>query len=178
MALPLNWKVIFNIKLQNQLLSLTHIPRKSTRTLPNYAKDASVQLIPFLDCPAHVSFILKHPEFASLRAFPNNNYQFSVVNPKADDLILGMFNELFDANKGSKYVFLSTDEAYYVGKTENEKEAAKAAGGNGALLAKYITKISTELHKRGRTPIIWGEYPLTKKDVAHIAVAPRERSLR
>jgi hypothetical protein len=133
--------------------------------LTTYAKKYHVQLIPFLDCPAHVSFILKHPEFASLRAYPNNNYEFSVVNPKADELILGMFNELFDANKGSKYVFLSTDEAYYVGKPDNEKEAAKAAGGNGALLAKYITRIANELHKRGRTSIIWGEYPLKGKDI-------------
>lgn len=136
--------------------------------LTNYARKLHVQLMPFLDCPAHVSFILKHPEFASLRAYPNNNYQFSVVNSKADELIVGMFNELFDANKGSKYVFLSTDEAYYVGKPENEKEAAKAAGGNGALLAKYISKIANELHKRGRSSIIWGEYPLTAKDIASL----------
>lgn len=136
--------------------------------LTNYAKKFHVQLIPFLDCPAHVSFILKHPAFASLRAFPNNNYEFSVVNPQADSLILGMFNELFDANKGSKYVFLSTDEAYYVGKADNEKVAAKAAGGNGALLANYISKIANELHKRGRTSIIWGEYPLTINDISKL----------
>ncbi len=156
----------FQYKIAKPIIEPYAYTPEEYQDLTNYAKEHHVQLIPFLDCPAHVSFILKHPEFASLRAFPNNNYQFSVVNPKADDLIIAMFNELFDANKGSKFVFLSTDEAYYVGKTENEKEAAKAAGGNGALLAKYITKISTELHKRGRTPIIWGEYPLTKKDVA------------
>ncbi|MBL7698554.1 MAG: family 20 glycosylhydrolase [Chitinophagaceae bacterium] len=133
--------------------------------LTNYALKHHVQLIPFLDYPAHVSFILKHPEFASLRAYPNNNYEFSVVNPKAEELIIGMFNELFEANKGVKYVFLSTDEAYYVGKADNEKEAAKSAGGNGALLAKIIAKVANELHKKGRSSIIWGEYPLTEKDV-------------
>lgn len=136
--------------------------------LTNYAKKLHVQLIPFLDYPAHVSFILKHPEFESLRAYPNNNYQFSVVNPKSDELIRGMFDELFEANKGVKYVFLSTDEAYYVGKPDNEKEAAKAAGGNGALLAKYITKVADHLHSKGRSSIIWGEYPLTKNDVAKL----------
>lgn len=156
----------FQYKIAKPIIEPYAYTPEEYQDLTNYARYHHVELIPFLDCPAHVSFILKHPEFASLRAFPNNNYQFSVVNPKADELILGMFNELFDANRGSRFVFLSTDEAYYVGKTENEKEAAKAAGGNGALLAKYITKISTELHKRGRTPIIWGEYPLTKKDVS------------
>ena len=133
--------------------------------LTDYAKKYHVQLIPFLDCPAHVSFILKHPQFASLRAYSNNNYEFSLVNPKVDELVVGMFNELFDANKGVNYVFLSTDEAYYAGKPDNEKDAAKAAGGNGALLAKFITRIANEIHKRGRTPIIWGEYPITKKDI-------------
>src|SRR5450759_4326547 len=136
--------------------------------LTDYAKAHYVQLIPFLDAPAHISFILKHPEYASLRAFPNSNYEFSVTNPKADELLLGMFDNLMEANKGGKYLFLSTDEAYYVGKAESEKKRAEALGSNGRLLAEYITRISNKLHEKGRTVMIWGEYPLTPADVTSI----------
>lgn len=136
--------------------------------LTDYAKAHYVELVPFLDAPAHISFILKHPEYASLRAFPNCNYELSVTNPKADELILGMFDDLMDANKGGKYIFLSTDEAYYTGKSESEKKRAAELGGNGALLAEYITRISNKLHDKGRTVMIWGEFPLKASDVTSL----------
>ncbi|HTE24776.1 family 20 glycosylhydrolase, partial [Flavitalea sp.] len=133
--------------------------------LTDYAKAHYVELVPYIDAPAHISFILKHPEYKSLRAFPNSNYEFSVIDPKADELLLGMFDDLMRANKGGKYILLSTDEAYYVGKSESEKKRADALGGNGKLLAEYITRIANKLHEKGRTIIIWAEYPLKKTDI-------------
>ena len=136
--------------------------------LTDYARSYYVELIPYLDAPAHVSFILKHPEFAHLRAFANSNYEISVVDPKADALLLGMFNELIEANKGGKYILMSTDEAYYTGKPENEKRAAEKAGGEGRLLAHYISRIANKLHEKGRKVIIWAEFPLKEEDINYL----------
>lgn len=133
--------------------------------LTDYALRYYVQLIPYLDAPAHVSFILKHPEYAHLRAYPESNYEFSVVNPGTEKLLTAMFDDLIKANKGVKYFLLSTDEAYYVGKPENEKDTAAALGGNGRLLAAFVTALSNKLHDRGRDVIIWGEYPLKVTDI-------------
>ena len=141
---------------------------KEFQELTEYAKAHYVELVPYLDAPAHLSFILKHPEYASLRSFPNSNYELSVTNPKADALIMGMANNLIDANKGGKYFLLSTDEAYYVGKAASEKKRAEELGSNGKLFAEYITKISNQLHKNGRKVIIWAEYPLTALDINSI----------
>jgi hexosaminidase len=140
--------------------------------LTDYAKAHYVELVPWLDAPAHISFILKHPEYKNLRAFENCNYQLGVSNPAADELILGMFDDLFKANKGGRYVLLSTDEAYYTGMSDKEEKEAAAAGGRGKLLAQYISGIADKLHSKGRTVIIWVEYPLEKKNItvlpAHI----------
>ncbi|MBX3257104.1 MAG: family 20 glycosylhydrolase [Chitinophagaceae bacterium] len=141
---------------------------KEYQELTDYAGAHYVELIPYLDAPAHIAFILKHPEYKDLRAFPNSNYDLSVVNPKADSLILNMMDDLFAANKGGKYVLFSTDEAYYAGKTPNDKMRAEALGGNGRLLAEYITRIGNQLHRKGRKAIIWAEYPLRKEDINHI----------
>ena len=92
--------------------------------LTDYAAAHFVQLIPYLDAPAHISFILKHPEYYHLRSFPHSNYELSVTNPEADKLITGMFDDLINANPGGKYVLFSTDEAYYVGKSPSEKDKA------------------------------------------------------
>lgn len=136
------------------------------RALTEYARSYFVELVPYLDAPAHVAFILKHPEYAHLRAFPHSNYELSVVNPQTDTLLLRMFTELIKANEGGKYILLSTDEPYYVGKSAEEQKAAKASGGNGKLLAQFISRIANELHKQGRKVIFWGEYPLTPSDIS------------
>ncbi len=133
--------------------------------LSEYASAHYMELVPWIDGPAHISFILKHPEYKHLRAFPNSNYELDVTNPKADELLLGMFEELFKANKGGKYVLFSTDEAYYVGKSPAEKRRADELGGNGKLLAEYITRIANQLHAKGRKVIIWAELPLTVEDI-------------
>ena len=133
--------------------------------LTDYAKAHYIELIPYLDGPAHVSFILKHPAYKHLRALSNSNYELCVTDPDADELMLGMFDNLMEANKGGKYLLFSTDEAYYVGKNESEKNCAEALGGNGKLLAEYITRIGNKLQEKGRTSIIWAEYPLTPQDI-------------
>ncbi|MEJ5961071.1 beta-N-acetylhexosaminidase [Pedobacter immunditicola] len=133
--------------------------------LTDYAKSHYVELVPYIDAPAHVAFILKHPEYAGLRAFSNSNYQFSVVNPKTDELLLNMFNDLFDANKGGNYVMLSTDEAYYLGKAADDKKLAKKLGGNGKLFADFVTRIGNKLHEKDRKVMVWAEYPLRPQDI-------------
>jgi hexosaminidase len=137
--------------------------------LTDYGLRHHVQVIPYLDGPAHVAFILKHPEYAHLRAFPDSNYEFCVTNPDTYKLYFGMYDELLAANKGVKYFHLSTDEAYYVGLADNdqcrEKPRAQELGSVGKLLAEFVTKTGDYLHARGRTAIIWGEYPLVPGDI-------------
>jgi len=140
--------------------------------LTDYALRYHVQLIPYLDTPAHIAFILKHPEYASFRAFPDSNYELSTVNPDAVKVIEGMCQDLIDANKGVDYFYLSTDEPYYLGKSDGspfgEAGRMKELGSPGKLLAEFLDKTAGYLHDRGRTVVFWGEYPLKPADVASL----------
>ncbi|GGB77247.1 hypothetical protein GCM10011325_00940 [Dyadobacter sediminis] len=133
--------------------------------LADFAQAHFVDLVPFLDAPAHVSFILKHPEYRKLRLIDDINYQFSVTNPATFKLLDAMFSELIQASKGSKFIILSNDEAYYTGKAPSEKAMADSLGGNGKLLAWFIKKMADRLHEQGRTVLFWGEFPLRKEDI-------------
>jgi hypothetical protein len=137
--------------------------------LTDYALRYHIQLIPYLDAPAHDAFILKHPAYASLRAFPNCNYEFCVLNSQTYDLLFGLFQDLLDATRGGKYFVLSTDEPYYVGMAEgtgcDEAARARELGGRSKLLAEFISRAATYLHERGRTVLFWGEYPLKPEDI-------------
>ena len=138
--------------------------------LTDYGLRYHVQVIPYLDAPAHIAFILKHPEYAKLRAFPESNYELCATNPDALRLMYGMYDDLLAANKGSRYFYLSTDEAYYIGWADNaqchEAARAKALGSRGKLLAEFVTSMANYLHDRGRTVVFWGEYPLKPEDIA------------
>ncbi|TLV03499.1 glycoside hydrolase [Dyadobacter luticola] len=133
--------------------------------LGSFANAHYVDLVPFLDAPAHVSFILKHPEYRKLRLIDDINYQFSVTNPETFKLLDAMFSELINASKGSKFIIMSNDEAYYTGKAPSEKAIADSLGGNGRLLAWFIKKMADRLHEQGRTVLFWGEFPLRKEDI-------------
>lgn len=138
--------------------------------LTEYGLKHHVQVIPYLDAPSHITFILKHPEYAGLREFPDSNYEACITNPKTYDLYTGMFDDLLAANKGGKYFVLSTDEPYYVGLAKNDQcnevDAAKEKGSVGKLFADFVTKTGTYLHDRGRTLFFWGEYPLKPDDIS------------
>jgi hypothetical protein len=138
--------------------------------LTDYGLRYHVQLIPYLDGPAHVAFILKHPEYAQLRQFPDSNYEFCVTNPDTYKLFFSMYQDLLDANRGGKYFVLSTDEPYFVGIAKNgqcdDVARAKELGSNGKLLAEFVTKAAGYLHDRGREVLFWGEYPTEPNDIS------------
>jgi hexosaminidase len=137
--------------------------------LTDYGLKYHVQLIPYLDGPAHIAFILKHPEYAGLREFPDSNYELCATNPDSYKLLEGMYQDLLDATKGVKYFYLSTDEPYFVGMADNDqcqsKMRADELGGPGKLLAEFVTKTAGYLHDRGRNVVFWGERPLKIADI-------------
>lgn len=140
--------------------------------LTNYGLRYFVQVIPYLDSPGHIAFILKHPEYAPLREYPDSNYEACATNPEFYKLLYGMFDDLLAANQGVKYFVLSTDEPYYIGMAENaqcqEGKRARELGGVGKVFAEFVTKAGGYLNKQGRTVVFWGEYPLKPGDIASL----------
>jgi hexosaminidase len=142
------------------------------QALTDYALRYHVQLIPYLDAPSHIAFILKHPEYSALREFPDSNYEACAVDPAVYRLYEGLFTDLLAANRGGKYFYLSTDEAYYIGLGHDPQcdEAARAGelGSVGKLLAEFVTRTAGWLHEHGREVMFWGEFPLKPADIASL----------
>ena len=137
--------------------------------LTDYGLRHHVQVIPYLDGPAHVNFILEHDEYAHLREFPETAFQMCSTNPETYKLLEDMSQDLINATKGVEYFHLSTDEAWFVGKAENaqcnEVKRAKELGSPSKLLAEFIQKTAGYLQAHGRKVIFWGEHPLQAEDI-------------
>lgn len=136
----------------------------------DYGLQYHVQLIPYLDAPAHLAFVLKHPEYAKLREFPDSNYEICATNPDSHKLLEAMFKDLLDANKGVDTFYLSTDEPYYLGLAKNaqcnEKDEASKLGSAGKVFAEFVKETGGYLHDHGRKVVFWGEYPMKPADIS------------
>ena len=141
--------------------------------LTDYALHYHIQLVPYLDGPAHVNFILQRDEFASLREFPQEAFEMCSTNPDTYELLEGMFQDLMNANKGGTYFHLSTDEAWFIGQADNDQchEAvrAKELGSPSKLWVEYTNKTAKFLRNHGRQVIFWGETPMQAEDIPLLA---------
>ena len=137
--------------------------------LTDYGLHYYVQVVPYLDGPAHVNFILERDEYAKLREFSENAFQMCSTNPETYKLLEGMYQDLMDANKGGKYFHLSTDEAWFIGTADNDQchevQRAKELGSPSKLWVEYTNKTATYLRDHGRKVIFWGETPLQADDI-------------
>ncbi len=139
------------------------------QSLTNYGLRYHVQIIPYLDAPAHAAFILERQNYRHLREFPDLAFEMCSTNPETYKLLEGMYQDLINANQGVEYFHLSTDEAWFVGKADNkqcqEADAAKEAGSTSKVWVDYTKKTSAYLVSRNRKVIFWGEDPLQPEDI-------------
>lgn len=132
----------------------------------DYGLERFIQVVPVIQSPAHMAYVLKHPQFAHLRA-DGNNYQSDLCQEETYRLIFRMYDDLISATKGIDYFFVSTDEVYYagIGKTcdlpytpENRSKA----------WADFAIRARDHLAKHHRRMLAWIEYPLLARDMERI----------
>lgn len=129
----------------------------------DYGLERYIQVVPQIQGPAHFSYVLKHPEFADLRA-DGNNYMLCTCDPRSYDLIFSMYDDVIKATKGVDYLFVSTDEVYYAGICS--KCPRPYTPENRSLqFAEFVNKAHDFLAKRNRKMLIWAEFPLLPEHV-------------
>jgi hypothetical protein len=133
--------------------------------LTRYALERHVQIVPDVQAPAHMGYVLKHKEFAHLKADPSSNYQSCMCDPAAINLIFDMYQDMIDATPGVDYFLVSTDEVYYAGICDKCKRTYNPENRSLAW-AEFAVNAHDWLAKRGRRMIAWVEYPLLAKDIA------------
>jgi hypothetical protein len=132
--------------------------------LTDYALARHIQIVPMIQAPAHFSWALKHPEFAELRS-DGNNYAANTCDPRALELIFSLYDDIMNATRGVEYFFVSTDEIYYAG---IDPRCGRPYTPESRSLAwvDFVRKAHEHVvKKRGRTMLIWGEYPLLPEHV-------------
>jgi hypothetical protein len=139
--------------------------KEEMQDLTRYALERHIQIVPDVQAPAHMAYVLKHKEFAHLKADTASNYQACMCDPEAISLIFDMYQDMIDATPGVDYFLVSTDEIYYAGICDKCKKPYDPENRSLAW-AEYAVNAHDWLAKRGRKMISWVEYPLLSKDIA------------
>ncbi|MBI4893247.1 MAG: beta-N-acetylhexosaminidase [Acidobacteria bacterium] len=134
--------------------------------LVNYGLERYIQIVPIVQSPAHFAYVLKHPQFAHLRA-DGNNYSSDTCREDTYKLIFQMYDDLIAATKGIDYFFVSTDENYYAG-IGSACTLPYNPANRSAEWANFAIRAHDHLAARGRRMLAWLEYPLLAKDLERI----------
>lgn len=133
------------------------------RELTAYGLARHVQLIPNVQAPAHMSYALKHPEFAHLRC-DGSNYMACMDDPAARRLIFDLYQDLIDATPGVGYFHISVDELYYAGICQRFRQPYDDAN-RSLTYVDFVAAAHAFLRERGRQALFWGEFPLRTEHV-------------
>ena len=132
----------------------------------DYGRERFIQVVPVVQSPAHMAYVLKHPQYARLKA-DGNNYQSCLCLEDTYKLIFQMYDDLIAATKGVDYFFVSTDEIYYAGIGANCKEPYTPEN-RSARWAEFARRAHDHLTGKGRRMLAWLEYPLLPRDLERI----------
>ncbi len=128
-----------------------------------YAKERFIQIIPMIQAPSHMSYVLKHEEFAHLKA-DNNNYNICMCDEEAIQLIFDLYQDMIDATPDVDYFLVSTDEIYFAGICDKCKDEYNDINRSQAWVD-FANRANKFIQKHGRKMISWIEYPLLPKDI-------------
>ena len=137
--------------------------------LVRYGLERHIQIVPDVQAPAHMCYVLKHEEFAHLRC-DGSNYMACMDDPEARRLIFEMYDDLCRATPGVEYFHVSTDEVYYAGICEKYRRPYNPEN-RSLTWVDFVKAAHAFLSERGRKVLIWAEFPLLPK---HVELLPAD----
>ncbi len=128
--------------------------------LVNYGLARYIQIVPNIQAPAHMGFVLKHDEFKNLRS-DGSNYMAKFSDPATYDLIFDMYKDVIDATRGVDYLHVSTDEVYYAGIDAQDQKVRPYNPENRSLwFVEFVNKARDFAARYNRRIFVWVEMPV------------------
>jgi len=133
--------------------------------LVNYGMERHIQIVPNIQAPAHMQWVLKYKRYAHLRA-NGSDYQACLCDPETYKLIFSLYQDVIDATNGVDYLHVSTDEVYYAGICDKcQKNRPYNPENRSLAFVDFVNKAYDYLSKRDRKVIFWAEWPLMPEHV-------------
>ena len=126
------------------------------RSLVSVCKEFHVELVPLVQGLGHVSYILKHPKYASLREKKDSLAEFCPQAAGAYRVLFDLYEEVAAATEGTKYFHIGGDEAWLMGSCPRCAKAV-AKHGKFPLYERWLEKCAGKVRSLGRIPMVWDD---------------------
>ncbi len=123
-----------------------------------------IEIIPLIQCLGHWEYILKHPEYASLRELPNQLSQGCPNNPGTFKLFTDMAEEILSIFPDSQIVCVGGDETRLLGRCKQCSEIAQQ-NDTAYIYATYMKQVFAWIKTRGYRAAAWGDMFLSHPKV-------------
>ena len=137
--------------------------KQEMQELTRYALERHIQLVPQIQAPSHMTWLLKYKEYEHLKA-DGSNYHMCMCDEEGMQIIRDLYQDMIDATPGVKYFHASTDEVYYAGICDKCKREYNEQN-RSLYWVEYVNWMHKWLTERGRTVLCWVEYPLLPQDI-------------
>ncbi|BAS27916.1 beta-N-acetylhexosaminidase [Limnochorda pilosa] len=134
--------------------------------LVDYGLERHIQIVPNVQSPAHMDYVLKHPEFAQLRS-DGSNYQANTCDERTYELLFDMYQDLINATRGVRYFHVSTDEFYYPG-IDPSCPKPYTPENKSLTWIDFVSRVHEFMSQRDRRMIVWLEYPVWPEHISQL----------
>jgi len=141
------------------------LSREQVESLLRVAKAHHIEVIPLVQSFGHLTYVLKHPEYAHLAEQSDSSmsdiipqaWQYCPLNPASLEMFSDMAGEVMELHADSRYLHIGADETFHLGQCARCSEFAKKHG-KSRLFVDYVNKVSEFVKSKGKNPILWYDY--------------------
>lgn len=138
---------------------------EQARELDEYASQRFVELVPEVNCLAHLENALKVEKYKHLAEDQENPYEICTQIPEAVEFVKDLVTEVAACFK-SVYFHMGGDEAWHMGRCPVCAERIESEGGKQGMFIRHYTHIAEYIKSLGKRPMMWGDMLLENPGVA------------
>ncbi|MFT5773642.1 MAG: hexosaminidase [Algoriphagus sp.] len=127
------------------------------KEISDYAMARNIRISPLVQGLGHASFILKHPEYQSLRDDPESDWAFNPLDEKTYEVQFDLYSDALEAFPHANFLHVGGDEVNTTGRGSG-KSALE-------LQLTWLNRVSEYAAGKGLTPIFWDDMPLKNAEL-------------
>lgn len=137
------------------------------RDLDQYAAERFVELVPEVNCLAHLENALCVDEYSHLSENPDSPWEICTQNPEAVAFVEDLVREVVSCFR-TQYFHMGGDEAWQMGKCPKCAARIQRDGGKHVMFGEHYSRIAEFIKSLGKRPMMWGDMLLDNKGAAEI----------
>lgn len=127
------------------------------KEISDYAMARNIRMSPLVQGLGHASFVLKHPEYLSLRDDPDSDWAFNPLDEQTYKVQFDLYEDALEAFSHADFLHVGGDEVNTTGRGSGKSPLE--------LQLIWLNRVSQYAESKGVTPVFWDDMPLKNAEL-------------